>query len=397
MSRPSLSHLGTTARVAVVTLVLASAAVAGVAPATAHETAFAVDATVTPAQPTAGENATVAVTVSNLLDEGDSARVAAVELRNGTDADAEVLDEVDPNQPVRAGSEDAWNLEASFDRPGQRNLSVVVDLVGRDGRTSTIHRRVPVTVVDPHPSLAVTTDPVGPAERTTVALTVANGVGDNVSGLEVALSSPDLSLSESRRVASALGPGQTTTFTYPATNASAGRATLRATVSYTADGESRRFTRTLETRIDAVANPANVTLTGTRVEQRNRSLVVRGSASNPGSTNATGVVLRVRDGDRVSPGESLASFFVGDVQASDFSSFELHARLDGDVNGTVRIPIAVEFAADGERIVRETSVQFRPRAMPSGPSRSGGGGLPLVVGTLLVVGAAGIVGWRRYR
>lgn len=387
----------TRARALVLAALLVGSAMAVAVPATAHQTAYAVDVSVEPAQPASGDNATVSVTVENLLEDGESSRVADVALYNGTGDDADRLDREDANDWIGGGSEESWDLYTQLDETGERELLVEVDLVSQDGQTSNIERPVPVTVVDPHPSLAVSTDPVGPSGSTDLTLTVANGANANVTGLEAEVDSPDLSLSESRRVVSSIAPGGEAEVTFPATDAETGPVTIDADVEYTtAEGEHRTYERTMTAHVESVDNPANVTLTGVRIDQEGQALVVRGSASNPGSTNASGTVIRAGSGEHVAPGEAQSSFFVGDVSGSDFASFEVHSRLTSDINETVDVPIEIEFAVDGNRVTRETTLQYTPTDGSEEPATQSGG-VPLGLIGLLVVGALAVVGWRRYR
>lgn len=383
--------------VAVLALLVIGGLFAVAPPATAHDTAVALDVAVEPTQPAAGDNATMAVTLDSLSADGDSMRVTDVTLYNGTGDDADELDHADVNTWVTGGESERWDLYAELDEKGERELRVEVEMFSQEGDKSTITRTVPVTVVDPHPSLALASDPVGPSGETDLSLTLANGANVNATGVDVTLSSSDVTVGHSHHVVSSLAPGAATDLTVPVSEASAGPVAVTAEVSYTtAGGDHRRYERTLDANVEPVDNPARISLTGVRVEQEGRTLSISGSASNPGATNASGAEIRALSGEHVAPGNSRASFFVGDVAASDFTSFEVNARLTDTVNETIEIPVEVEYAVDGERITRERTIQYTPTS-ESNDQRTQQGGLPLVyvgAGLLLVLG---VVGWRRYR
>lgn len=367
-------------------------------PALAHETALAMSVDVEPSQPAAGENATVDVGLESIFDDGESVRVTEVTLYEETGDDAEKLDSVDPDEWVGTGDAKNWSLDAELDAVGERTLRAEIDLLSQDRAKRTITQTAEVRVLDPHPSLALSAEPVGPSGETEMALSVASGAGSNLSGVEIDVQSTDVEFAETRRVVSSLAPGNTRDVTLPVSEATSGEATVRADVAYTTgDGERRRFERTLSATVESLGNPGAIELTGLRIEQEGRTLLVRGSASNPGATNATGTTIRAVDGEHVAPAPSRASFFVGDVGASDYASFEVRSRLTDAVNGSVDIPVQVEYAVDGERVVENVTLS---RVVQSGGTQSTptqSGGLPVVPLAIAGVVVLGLVGWRRYR
>jgi hypothetical protein len=135
-----------------------------------------------------------------------------------------------------------------------------------------------------------------------------------------------------------------------------------------------------------------VTLTNLDVEPAGDSLRIRGTASNPGGSNVTGVTVSVRDSETVRPGANSSDFFVGRIGPSDFGTFETQAT--PEANGTVTVPIHVSYVVDGvERETVRRVTYTRPANDETADDSSGGLPLELLGGAaLLLVGGA--VVWR---
>jgi hypothetical protein len=117
--------------------------------------------------------------------------------------------------------------------------------------------------------------------------------------------------------------------------------------------------------------------------------------------------------ERVTPVSPAKDYFVGNVPAGEFTSFELTARLAG--NRTDTVPVRVSYIADGEqhsRIVDVTITDAASRAVdqsggddgPDGPPGGGGFlglgridvfGLLLRLAAVVAVGGAVIYWWQR--
>ena len=156
--------------------------------------------------------------------------------------------------------------------------------------------------------------------------------------------------------------------------------TLDVTVEYDAGGSRR----SASTWVAYSPNPARIELTGVSVEREGDHLLISGSASNVGLSDASSAVVSVVSTDGVTPVSPNREYFVGTVPASDFVSFDLTARVDKGVN---RIPVRVSYIADG---VRRTSVVEVPVGDVSPPESGGGGGdggpsLLLLVGGLVAL------------
>jgi hypothetical protein len=156
----------------------------------------------------------------------------------------------------------------------------------------------------------------------------------------------------------------------------------------------------------------NITLTGIEVIRTGGTVRLAGSASNTGETAVTGAVVNVVGTERVTPVSPSKNYFVGNVPAGEFTSFELTARLAG--NRTDTVPVRISYIADGEQYARVEAVTLAdtggPVGTPAGPSDhrgppGGGGflgvgridvvGILLRVGLVVAVGAGLVYWWRR--
>lgn len=187
----------------------------------------------------------------------------------------------------------------------------------------------------------------------------------------------------------------------------AGEVRLHAT--YEAAGERHETTTTVDF---APTTDGNISLTGIEVVPGGSAIRLVGSASNTGETDVTGAVVAVVGTDGVTPVAPAKDYFVGNVPAGEFTSFELTARLG---NRTDAVPVRISYIADGERHERVVAVSVTggsagPAAPGGGPPDGppgGGGFLGLgridVVGILLrlalvvAVGAGAVYWWQRRR
>ncbi len=380
-------------------LVVVSGLAAVATPAAAADDAFvAVDVQATPDPAAPGTNVTVTTTVDNIYDDGSPYKLQRVALReteagNGTEYDSRT-----PSTIVHRGTSASVNLSEEFERTGEFERYVHVKLISGGGRVVSLVRPVTVSVQQSHPAMSLTTAGANRAGRTDFGLTVANGLPDTVRGVSVDVESDDVSFAENQRVVSSLESGQQAEVTFPTQNATTGRKSVEATLSYlTADGESRSVTRTLSTTVDDSGTPAQIELTGRRVTTSGDEVVVRGSASNVGSTNASSVKIAVGNGEAVRPAQNQASYFVGNVQASDYSSFEVHGVLTDDVNGSATVPVEVSYTVDDERVTRTVDVGFTAGSEPAVESTRQSSSSPVVpvVGVLVVLVVGGLA-WRRF-
>jgi hypothetical protein len=296
------------------------------------------------------------------------------------------------------GEERRYTLEAGDLSPGTLETTAAVSYATADSDGRYVERELEATVSrpgGPDPTLSATAGPVGVDGTTTVEVTAVNARDTAIRAATLELASEDVALGESRQVRPTIETGGETTFSFDTREVTPGRKSLAATLTYTtANGSERRVVENLSVDVDRVTNPGNVSLTGLRVSPDAGGLSIRGSASNVGSTNASGVVVSVGESVTAAPAQAQSTFFAGNIPGGEFTSFDVTAR--PLTNGTVTVPVEVSYVVDGVRTERTVEVRYTAPETPDRSRGGGGGGLPLVllgVGALVVVG--GVLLWRR--
>ncbi len=367
------------------------------APAAAQSSAVTVTNTsVSPSTPTTGETFVVTARITNAQSASADFDInqVHVETPRGRSYVARNLGTLGP------GSSTTVRIPVRVDQPGSHTLSVKV--FGESGpRIVNLEHPVPVEIEGERAarlSMAASAADIGPSGRTDLQVSVANGFNEAISGVELTVTSDDLTLPESQRITSQMPPGNVTRFSLPARDVEPGPHDVSVTMRYTtANGDRQTITRNLTAVVSRVSAPGRIRLTEIDVVRERGQLVVRGSASNVGTTDVSGVVVGVEESQTAGPAGGSADFFVGEVPASDFSSFDVSVR--PKTNGTITIPLNVSYVVDGERTSHVVEVTHDTAASSGAAEpepQSGGSPLLLIVGALVLVGAL-VVGWRRYR
>jgi len=259
-------------------------------------------------------------------------------------------------------------------------------------------RPVTVSIGQSHPATSLSADDVSLSGSTDLSLTVANGLPNEVRGVEIELRSDDVSLMEDRHVVSSLKPGNEAVVDVPVRNVSTGTKTVEADITYlTADGESRTVSRTplghrrgrraagRNRRHRQARHPGGPGSGRPRErEQRQGDQRLQREGGRPGrrprrAGPGPGLVLRRRGG-----GERLLLLRGprppdrGDQRDGDDSApAQLHRRRrPGDANGRRRVHAADDPGPVGPARLRHTKLPARSAASPSWPSSvaSAGGG-----------------------
>jgi len=366
-------------------------------PAAAQSSSVTVtNVTLDPDTPTVGETFVVEARIANAESAEGSLdlRQVYVEVPGGRSRIASDLGSLAP------GTATTVKIPVTLDRAGWHTLTLDVRGIDRVESVVTINHPVPVQVQGDRAdriSMAATADDLGPSNRTDLHVTVANGFDEPITGVELFVASDSISLPEPQRIASRMPAGNVTEFTVPAREVQPGQHPLDVTLRYTTRGGDRHVVqRNLTTEVTAVSQPGRIELTELDVVREGGVLTVRGSASNVGTTDVSGVVVSVEESATAGPAEGSSTFFVGNVPASDFSSFDV--ALTPRANGTISVPLEVSYVVDGVRTSRTVEVSHRvqPRPDPTGQQTGGGGLLVPVVGAVVVIGGL-VYGWRRYR
>lgn len=339
----------------------------------------------------AGESV-MAVTVANGRD--DSIRSVVV---NAEPTESTVKSTRTVFATIGPGESKEYTTEIISPASGTEEVRVDVSYVTDNGETRHVSRTLDVTPssTDGAVRLGVQTSPTMPGSATNVSFNVANGLDESVRSVKVQLDSKELTFDQSELVSSKVAAGQTQTFTVRATGDTTGEATVHATVTYvTASGTEYTRNVTLRPQFTAPKNPADIQLTGVEVVQEGDSIHVSGVASNIGGTTADAVTVRVLATDEVS-NQTEASYFVGQIGASDFGSFDVTAQVRGN-HSTATVPVQIAYTVDGVRVTETRNVTVTLQQTQTSGSNSGGvPGIVLVPVGFVVVAAGGAAWWYR--
>jgi hypothetical protein len=332
----------------------------------------------------------VNVTVAN----GADANVSSLDLRLAS-PNASVENPRRVSAALGGGSERTAAYDVAFDGPGTHPLTATLSYRDADGERETVTETLPVTVAPANVDAELDAEVVRANGTARVETTLTNF--GNVPLEDVQVRATADGDTAARRLVADVAEESSRTVSIGESSLPAGRVRLAAT--YEAGGERGEATTTVDF---APTIDGNVTLTGVEVTRRGGLVRLSGSAANVGETDVTGAVVRVVDAPGVSPAPPARDYFVGNVPAGEFTSFELTTRLG---NGTDTVPVRVRYIADGEQYTRVVEVSTAgggpvgpvgpPEDGPDGPPGGGGFlgfGRINLVGILLRVAAVLAVG-----
>jgi len=263
-----------------------------------------------------------------------------------------------------------------------------------EGNTRRNVSRTTTIETDPlRENVSVDTEAVGSGNERALRVTVSNGANVPISDVAITARSENATfpraLIENVSASSSKRVRLNATMNEP-------RADVRVAATYDLGTETRRAVT--ETELRSV--PGSIELTGLDIVRQGSRYQISGSASNVGSTAADSVLVSVVDTESVTPATPNRDYFVGTVPASDFVSFDVYARTEGNATS---IPLEVTYLVDEDRKTQRFTVdlnQFGGAAPPDTPESSGGGQsglLPiLAVAGLAVLLVVGVL-VRRYR
>ncbi|WP_424019212.1 hypothetical protein ACOZ4N_06995 [Halorientalis pallida] len=333
-----------------------------------------------------GKYREIAVNVSNGQREAIRNLDLTVDGRNVRIDDPERLD-----AKLEPGTKRTFTYSGSVPDGDTASLTAVLEYTNTMGQTQELERTVSLdtpsgTAAVDGPQLALSVADGLPGTTRPVNVTVANGLDGDLSQVEVAVDSPVATFTASERVTSRLQAGETTDFRFPARVAESGTYPVTVTLNYTDDGTRKQVTDRFQAAFDAPPNPGDVVLTGVEAVARGGTVEITATASNVGSDEVKSVIVSTGEAENV----GRKKYFVGSVDASDFSSFTLTPSIRGNVS---TVPVEVSYVVDGVRRNYTTELPVTQAAMPDrSPQR---GGLPIVPIVVLVALIAAVVIYRR--
>lgn len=330
----------------------------------------------------AGQESTVDVTVSN----GDDGTLSNVRLDLGGDARIKNPERV--SAAIKSGTQTTHTYQATFPEAGEHTLNASLTYKMDQGSTRTVHRNVTVDVaaanVDTTLTAAARDVNGSPAIQTT--LTEYGNV--ELRNVQVrAVADGDV---VARALARNVPAEGSRTVTLDGSDIPAGSVTIVA--QYTAAGERQTTETTMQY---SPSETSDMALTGVETTRQGSMVTLSGDVANIGSADVSSVLVSVVGTDGVTPVAPNKEYFVGAVDSSEFSTFELTANASATAD---EVPVRIEYTVDGERLSRVVPVDISDGTNGSGTddrSRSGGW-LPgaILGGIVLLVLLGGIYRWR---
>ncbi len=357
---------------------------------------------VTPNDPGTGESVTVETSIANLESSSGPVDITDIYLRSADSTDGH--GRIENVGSVSSGGSVSVPMTTSFESAGQKRLTVHVVVRDDDGDHHSYEYPVYVDVADPTVKAGLSTsDAPNQSEMTQVELT--NFGNTNLTDVEITATANGETFD--RQYVFDVDPGSSQSATFDTGNVSADNVTFAAT--YAAAGSNHTTSRTVDLASERVQG--EIRLTGIETTRTGSGVTIQGDAANIGSTDVESALVRIGDGDGVSPASPSGEYFIGAVDASEFATFELTGTVE---SGTTSVPVEITYIVGGERV---TTTQ-RIDAGSTGPSAadernqvngangqepaaeaggSGGGGLPLVpIGVALLLVAVGVGLFRRH-
>ncbi|GCF12748.1 hypothetical protein Harman_06830 [Haloarcula mannanilytica] len=338
----------------------------------------------------AGIESSGEVTVANGLDS----RITNVEVA----VEGEGV-EMTQSRTVESSIAENGSMTAPFrfrpDSAGEHSLTATLSYTIAGDTTRNTTR---TTVIESDPlrnSVELDTTAVGSGTDRALRVAVSNGANAPITDVMVAADSENATF---QRVL--LENVSASTTRQVRLNATLDEPRADATVTANYDLGTETEQATTETTIRSV--PGTIDLTGLDVVRQGGRLQISGSASNVGSTDADSVLVSVVDTETVTPATPGRDYFVGTVPDSDFVSFNVYARTEGNATS---VPLEVTYLVDDTRKTQRFDVAIdQMGGAAQQPDQDGGneGGsqnnmLPVfVAGGLALLVVVGVL-VRRYR
>lgn len=178
-------------------------------------------------------------------------------------------------------------------------------------------------------------------EISTVTVDIVNMRSNNVSGVIVVPDGNDVTFTPSEVFIGTITAGNKSTakFTLNTLESAEGTKEISFSASYF-NGDNLHQCNDADMTINVIRQSPLI-LTGIEVERIGNRYTINGDLNNVGTTDAKNVVISAIGSDGIEPVQPYANYFVGTLEADDFSSFELSALItSGDIKS---VPVLIEF------------------------------------------------------
>jgi hypothetical protein len=202
--------------------------------------------------------------------------------------------------------------------------------------------RIPVKVDDRNVKVIMSNFPSTLMnEVSTISVDVVNRRPNDVTSVIVTPHAKGMTFSPSDYFVGGIPEGNksTASFTFNTMSSEEGYTDVSFTASYfNGDNLHNSETASKEVRI---IKQSPLVFTGIEVENTANKYTLSGDLNNFGITDAKNVMVSIDDAEDIEPLQPYANYFIGTLEADDFSSFELSARVTS--RNVTSIPIIIEF------------------------------------------------------
>jgi hypothetical protein len=248
-----------------------------------------------------------------------------------------------------------------------------------------LNYRIPVKIDDRNLKIIVSDVPSNlMKEISTVGVEVVNRRPNDVTSVIVSPAGSGMEFSPAEYFIGSITEGNksTATFTLNTINCDSGKQDLEFEVTYF-NGDNLHSTEKIIRTVNIV-DQSPLIFTSIEAGKAGNVYTISGDLNNFGMTDAKNVIISIQESDNVTPVQPFASYFIGTLEADDFSSFELSAKiLSDDIRS---IPVIIEFRdTDNAYTAMEKDIGIADKVSGTDSESK-----PTSTGTWILVGAIGI-------
>ncbi len=205
-----------------------------------------------------------------------------------------------------------------------------------------LNYRIPVKVDDRNVKVIMSNVPgTLMNEVSSVSVDVVNRRPNDVTSVIVTPYAEDMTFSPSDYFVGSIPQGNksTATFTLNSMFCEEGYSNVSFSVSYF-NGDNLHSSET-EVKDITIIRQSPLVFTGIEIESSGTRHTISGDLNNFGITDAKNVLVSIDDMEGIESIQPYANYFIGTLEADDFSSFELSARITS--KNITSIPVLIEF------------------------------------------------------
>lgn len=349
------------------------------------------EVSISPQTPTTGEKVTITPTIRNAKTSNSSAQVTEVSISGPS----QVGVSADNIGSLGPGTSIDIPLSTSFETPGQHQLTVYARGYDADNNLFVVEKPLPVTIKEGSIDVGISATTTSANDSTKVQATITEYGTRPIDLGHVAVVANEQTIT--RAPISDIKGGQSQTVQFSGQKLPTGNLSIIA--NYTIEGESKTQSTTTTLHYSPQQS-AEMALTGLETIRQGTRYVVSGDASNLGGSDASAVLIDVKQNNTFS---SNGGYFIGTVEQSEFATFELAVDATDSVS---QIPLRINYSVNGQQFSDTVSINVsdqpvgmnaetggRPGQQPRNTTNNTGGlpftNIAIAGGVLLIIASLG--------